>query len=184
MKTLIHSLVLIFTLNIAIAAEFIDLPSAQFEARAEDIQERVSEIIANPEPILVRYRPVGLKVANKKISGNTISFMATKTVFGISKTVLFNGTLDINEVESPKNQRCFKAVLDFAGSGALIYENIEELHMSICTVEKAPNHLAAVAKIRLLKGSNYGGVVSGIAKGLIEDQVSPIIASIKEEIEK
>jgi hypothetical protein len=184
MKTYLTSLVLLLSLNVALAAEYIDLPSTQFEARAEDIQERVGAIIANPEPILVRYRPVGMKVANRKVSGNTISFMATKSVFGISKTVLFNGTLDINETDSPKNQRCFKAVLDFAGSGALIYENIEELQMSICTVEKAPNHLTAVAKIRLLKGNNYGGVVSGIAKSLIEDQVNPIIASIKEEIEK
>ena len=184
MKSCLTILVLFLSLNIAFAAEYIDLPSAQFEARAENIQDRVSDIIANPEPILVRYKPVGMKVANKQISGNTISFMATKSVFGISKTVLFKGTLDINESESPKNQKCFKAVLDFAGSGALIYENIEELHMAICTVEKAPNHLTAVAKIRLLKGNNYGGVVSGIAKSLIEDQVSPIIASIKEEIEK
>lgn len=184
MKIYLTSLVLLLSLNIALAADYIDLPQAQFEAQAEDIQERVGAIIANPEPILVRYKPVGIKIANKKVSGNTISFMATKTVIGISKTVLFNGTLDINESDSSINQRCFKAVLDFAGSGALIYENIEELHMSICTVEKAPNHLSAIAKIRLLKGRNYGGVISGIAKSLIEDQVKPIITSIKEEIEK
>ncbi len=164
----------------AFSAEYIDLPVATFEAQASNIYERIETIIKNPEPILYRFKPAGLKVKDKLISHDQIEFMATKVVLGISKTVLFKGTLDIKSTSA----RCFLTHLDFMGSGDLIIDNIQSLEMNICTKEKAENHLVATIKSRLEKGSYYGGVIGGIAKSIITDQVDPIITAIKEEIEK
>lgn len=168
----------------AFAADYIELPVSTFEAKAENIYDRINDIIKNPEPILHRYKPVGMKIKDKVITTNTIQFVATKEVLGISKTVLYKGTLDIAYVNSPKSQKCFKALLDFNGSGELIIDNVENLEMVFCTSPKAENHLTASVKSRMQKGQNYGGIISSIAKNLIADQVAPIIASIKEEIEK
>lgn len=168
----------------AFAGDYIDLPVSTFESKASGIYDRINDIINNPEPVLVRYKPVGMKISNKVIANNQIQFMATKEVLGVSKTVLYKGTLDISYVDSPANQKCFKAFLDFNGSGSLIIENIESLEMVFCTKEKAPDHLAATVKSKLKKGQSYGGIIGGIAKNLIADQVEPIILSIKEEIEK
>lgn len=174
---------LLIKINLSFAAGFIDLPSTQFEAKAENIQSKINEIIANPEPILHRYKPVGLKIKNKIINHNQIQFLATKEVLGISRTVLYNGTLNIELINPIKNQNCFLATLDFNGSGELIIDNIEQMLMTVCTSEIDPNHLKAQVKTRLLKGNNYGGLIGGIAKNLIADQLDPILVSIKEEIE-
>ncbi len=170
--------------SVASGAEYIDLPVSTFEAKAENIYDRINDIINNPEPILHRYKPVGMKIKDKVISKNQIQFVATKEVLGISKTVLYKGTLDIAYMNSPKGQKCFKAILDFTGSGELIIDNVENLEMNFCTTPKAEDHLAATVKSRLQKGQRYGGVISTIAKNLIADQVAPIITSVKEEIEK
>ena len=183
-KSFMVTLSLVAFTSTASAAEYIELPVSTFEAKAENIYDRINDIIQNPEPILHRYKPVGMKIKDKVITQNTIQFVATKEVLGISKTVLYKGTLDISYVNSPKSQKCFKAVLDFNGSGELIIDNVESLEMVFCTSPKAENHLAATVKSRLEKGQNYGGIISNIAKNLIADQVAPIIASVKEEIEK
>nr|BDT29901.1 hypothetical protein BHI3_33670 [Bacteriovorax sp. HI3] len=166
------------------AGDYIDLPVSTFESKAEGIYDRINDIINNPEPVLVRYKPVGMKIKDKVINKNQIQFWATKEVLGISKTVLYKGTLDISYVDSQPAQKCFKAFLDFNGSGDLIIENIENLEMIFCTKEKGPDHLIATVKSKMKKGQGYGGVIGPIAKNLIADQVAPIITSIKEEIEK
>lgn len=178
--------ILAFTLfsSFAFAGDYIDLPTSTFESKAENIYDRINDIINNPEPVLVRYKPVGMKIKDKVISKNQIQFLATKEVLGVSRTVLYKGTLDISYINSPAGQKCFKAFLDFNGSGDLIIENIESLDMVFCTTEKAPDHLSATVKSKLKKGQSYGGIIGGIAKNLIADQVAPIITSIKEEIEK
>ena len=166
------------------AGDYIDLPVSTFESKAEGIYDRINNIINNPEPVLVRYKPVGMKIRDKVINHNQIQFLATKEVLGISKTVLYKGTLDISYIDSQPNQKCFKTFLDFNGSGDLIIENIENLEMVFCTKEKGPDHLSATVKSKMKKGQGYGGVIGPIAKNLIADQVAPIITSIKEEIEK
>ncbi|MBY0412671.1 MAG: hypothetical protein K2Q18_00825 [Bdellovibrionales bacterium] len=180
---------IVFTIALSIStlaaqAEYFDLSPQSFEAKAPAIYDRINDIINNPEPILQGYKPVGMKIKNKVISKNQIQFTATKEVLGFSKTVLYKGTLDIKYMTGVKNQNCFQAILDFTGSGDLIIENIENLEMIFCTKELGEDHLSATVKSKMLKGQNYGGLVSGIAKGLIADQLVPIIASVKAEIEK
>ncbi len=166
------------------AVEYIDLPASTFEVKASNIYQRMDDIVQNPEPILRRFQPAGLKVKDKVISQNQIQFMATKVVLGVSKTVLFVGNLDIKTIPTRKKEYCFIADLDFSGSGDLIIDNIQRLEMTICTKEKAENNLVATIKSKLEKGPYYGGLISGIAKTIIADQVDPIIAAIKAEIEK
>lgn len=182
MKALILT-TLIFSFP-ALGGDYIDLPATTFEAKATHIYDRINDIINNPEPVLVRYRPVGMKIKDKVISQNQIQFLATKEVLGVSRTVLYKGTLDISYADGPVNQKCFRAYLDFNGSGDLIIDNIESLDMLFCTYQKAPDYLGATVKSKLKKGTRYGGLVGAIAKNLIADQVEPIIASVKEEIEK
>ena len=182
MKALIF-LSLIFSIPVW-GGDYIDLPATTFEAKATNIYDRINDIINNPEPVLIRYRPVGMKVKDKVITHNQIQFLATKEVLGVSRTVLYKGTLDISYVDGPVNQKCFRAFLDFNDSGDLIIDNIESLDMLFCTYQKAPGYLGTTVKSKLKKGPRYGGLIGAIAKNLIADQVDPIIASVKEEIEK
>ena len=166
-----------------LANDTIDLPITPFEIQTPNINSRIDESIKNPESILNRYVPAGLTIKDKKISGNTIEFMATKSVLGISRTVFYHGILDIDEIKAPKNNRCFLAVLDFTGSGPLIIDNIEKLHLTLCVKETSTDHMKGNIKPILFKGANYGGLLGTIAKNIVIDQIDPMIKAVKEEIE-
>jgi hypothetical protein len=175
-------LLLIFSFKL-FASDTIELPVTPFELQTPNINSRIDESIKNPESILNRYVPAGLSVKDKKISGNTIEFMATKTVLGISRTVFYHGILDIDEIKAPKNNRCFLAELAFTGSGPLIIDNIEKLHLTLCVKETSTDHMRGDIKPLLFKGNNYGGLLGTIAKNIVIDQIDPMIKAVKEEIE-
>lgn len=164
------------------AQELIELDVRKVQVPSQNLNAIIVEIMQNPESVLERYRPQGITVKNKKIVGNQIEFMATKSVLGISRTVLYKGTLEIEELPNQKNSPCFKATQDFQGSGELIIENIEKMELTFCLNQLNANKTEAVIKPVLTKGRNPGGVLGNVATNLIIDQVDPVIEAIKEEI--
>lgn len=164
------------------ATELIELETRKVQVPSQNITEIIFEIMQNPESVLQRYRPEGITVKNKKISGNQIEFMATKSVLGISRTVLYKGMLEIEELNKQNNGPCFKATQDFLGSGELIIKNIEKMELTFCLQEMKNNQTIAIIKPVLTKGRNPGGMLGNVATNLIIDQVDPVILAIKEEI--
>jgi len=183
MKTLVLSLIwpTLFSLPIN-ANELIELETRKVQVPSQNLTEIIVAIMQNPETVLQRYRPEGITVKNKKISGNQIEFMATKSVLGISRTVLYKGILEIEELTKQNNYPCFKATQDFQGSGELIIENIEKMELTFCLQELKNNQTNAIIKPVLTKGRNPGGMLGNVATNLIIDQVDPVILAIKEEI--
>lgn len=170
-----------FTLS-ASASDLIELEVRKVEVPSENLTNIIVSLIQNPESVLTRYRPEGISVKNKIISGNQIEFLATKSVLGISRTVLYKGSLEIVELQKKNNNPCFKATQDFTGSGELIIENIEKMELTFCLQELKNNKTEALIKPVLTKGRNPGGMLGGVATNLIIDQVDPVITAIKEEI--
>ena len=154
-----------------------------FELNAENVYARIDEAVKNPEGILNNYQPSGISIKDKQINGNQIQFMATKSVLGISRTVFYKGVLDINEIAGTPTDRCFQADLDFTGSGELIINNVQKLELVLCVSEKSTDHLAGTVKPKLFKGNDFGGLLGNVAKNLVIDQIDPMIAAVKQEVE-
>ncbi len=177
-------LILSSCLFTSLFANTVELPQKKFEVRAQNIQTRIDELLAHPENVLKRYRPVGISVKSKTITGNIIEFYATKSVLGISKTVFYRGTLSVFELPQKNQTRCFIASQDFDGSDELIIDNIQKFELTVCGEEKKLDQLSVVVTSKLYKGKNPGGMLGKIATQIVTDQVDPVVLAIKEELEK
>lgn len=168
----------------ALQARTKSLPERKITVTAANIEQRIDELLARPEAVLMRYKPVGMTVRNKKVTGNIIEFEATKSVLGISKTVFYRGTLTLNVTKDQTNVRCFTATQDFDGSGELIYDSVTKFELFICA--EIINNANAKATItpKLTEGRNPGGLFGSIATDLIIDQIDPVILAIKEELQR
>ncbi len=175
---------MIATFSSNLSASIRTLSDKELNVSAKNIAIKIDELIAKPEAVLERYVPVGISVKNKKITGNTIEFEATKKVLGISKTVFYRGTLTLNVISESQSKRCFLAIQDFQGSGDLIYDAVTKFELSICAEIKTQDSAKAIITPRLTTGENPGGIYGTVATNLIIDQIDPVIEAIKEVLQK
>lgn len=181
-KTLV---IFVFTIfNLTSHAAIKSLPEKKISVSSPNIALKIDELIARPEQVLERYVPVGITVKNKKITGNTIEFNATKSVLGISKTVFYRGTLSLEIISETANKRCFLATQDFTGSGDLIFDAVTKFELTICAEILSDKDAKAIITPRLTEGRNPGGLYGSMATSLIIDQIDPVILAIKEVLQK
>lgn len=183
---MIKSFAFIFlaAVSINLSAAIKTFAPKQLVVTAPNIATKIDELIARPEAVLERYVPVGISVKNKKITGNTIEFNATKSVLGISKTVFYRGTLTLEIISETETKRCFLATQDFSGSGELIYDAVTKFELTICAEIISANQAKAVIVPRLTEGRNPGGLYGTMATNLIVDQIDPVVVAIKEVLQK
>lgn len=181
-KLLILSLVL--TTNLY-AEDFFSVPPKKFQIESLNVEEKLVQTLKYPEGLLGRFKSEGATMSNKKVSNNSMSFEATKTVMFVSKTVFVNGVLDITEEDQSceKNQHGYKLVLNLDGSDTLVTENIDRLEALICTQSISNKKLTGTVRGKIYKGNDYSFLLGPIAKGIIEDQLNPLLKALTEEVQ-
>lgn len=183
MKKIITFLILLVTTS-AFAKESIALSPINFQVMAEDALSKFEQTVLYPEGLLKRFHPVGAKISNKRISHNVISFVATRKILLISKSVFVNGILEA----SKDNQACskgdvgYRIKMQFDSSDALVTDNVEELQALICLRSQSKTTLVGNVKAKVITGNNYSSAVGAIAVNLIKEQVSPLIDALTKEI--
>ncbi|MGZ3789873.1 MAG: hypothetical protein ACXVLQ_15145 [Bacteriovorax sp.] len=166
------------------ANQSVELSPISFHVSADDALSRFEQTILYPEGMLTRFRPVGAKISNKQVSQNEISFVATKNVLFISKSVHVNGVLESSEdKEACRNEDVgYSLKMHFDSSDALVRNNVEELQATICLHSQSATELAVLVQSRIIIGNNYSKAIGPIAINLIKKQVSPLLNALTEEI--
>jgi hypothetical protein len=169
----------------AFAEEAFLIPSSKFQIKSSRVEEKLEMSLKYPEKLLKRFQPLGAKITNKSVSGNSIRFHATKTVAFISKTVAVSGVLDTQEDNSgcAVNEKGYTIILNLDGSDAIVSENIDRLEAKLCTKTSNSSLLNANVKGKIVKGAMYSNLVGGVAKDIIAAQVEPLIKALTEEIQ-
>lgn len=183
-KTMITVLILLLISPTVFAKQSVELPPINFQVSATDALSKFERTLLYPEGLLKRFRPLGAKISEKRVSQNVISFIATKTVLFISKSVYVNGIIDTSE----NNKACSKGELgysfkmSFDSSDSLVTDNLEGLEATICLHSQSKTKLEGLVKSKIIIGNNYSKVLGPIAIDLIKGQVSPLLNALTEEI--
>lgn len=167
------------------AEEFFTVAPIKFQIESAKVEEKLEQTLKYPEGVLGRFKSEGAKMSDLKVSHNSMSFNATKSVLFISKTVFVNGFLDVtSDLNScEKNQTGYKLVLNLDGSDELVTDNVDRLEAVICAQSLNGKKLTGTVKGRIYKGANYSGLVGPVAKGIIEDQLKPLLKALTEEVQ-
>jgi hypothetical protein len=183
MKTIFILAVLVLSTS-AFARQTIALPVVNFSVSTDHALSKFDQMISNPERVLQRYRPVGVKIKNKNVAGNEISFTAVKTVLMISKSVYVHGVLDTRETGKGcgANERAYSLRMRFESSDRLVTDNVDELRAVLCLRENSESKVSGRIQPALLTGDRYSRTLGPLAVGLIKDQVSPLLSALTEEI--
>lgn len=177
MNTILLLLVLIVSPSV-FARQSMALTPISFQISAPQALSKFHDVVLNPEDILRRYRPVGVKVTNKRVSHNEISFNAIKTVLFISKSVYVHGVLESNEV----SRGCYNLKMRFESSDQLVTNNVDELKANICVREDSDSKISGQIRAQIITGDRYSRTLGPIAVNLIKDQVQPLLTAVTEEI--
>jgi hypothetical protein len=145
---------------------------------------KFDQVISNPERVLKRYRPVGVRVSNKRVAGNEISFTAMKTVLLISKSVYVHGILETREVNRGcgRLERAYSLKMRFESSDSLVTNNVDELRALLCLREDSDSKVSGQIRPELITGDRYSRTLGPLAINLIKNQVSPLLNALTEEI--
>lgn len=160
------------------ARESIPLAPINFQISATQALSKFNQVVQNPEGILRRFTPVGVKVRNKQVSHNEISFNAIKTVLFVSKSVYVHGILESREV----SRGCYNLKMRFESSDQLVTNNVDELRANICVREDSESKISGQIKAQIITGDRYSRTLGPIAVNLIKDQVQPLLTAVTEEI--
>ena len=167
------------------ANQSVALSPINFQVSAGDVLFKFEQTALNPQGVLKRFRPVGAKISKKRVSQNVISFVATKTVLFISKSVYVNGILE----SSVDNRACSKEdvgyslKMHFDSSDELVTNNVEGLEATVCLHSKSDTIIVGNVRSRIIIGNNYSKILGPIAIDLVKQQMSPLIKALTEEIE-
>jgi len=170
----------ILTSTRAFALESISLPITSFDLKSNNIFNKLEMVANDPEGLLVRFKPAGLKLLSKSVHQNKIEMQVTKTIMLIKKEVFLAAVLD-NKAFRTKNpaEFCYDINLDFAGSDSLVTSNVDSLNLVFCGT--LVNESFAKIKVwpKIIKGQNFHSIIGPIATDIIGDQINPMIQSIK-----
>ncbi|MBC7428177.1 MAG: hypothetical protein H7336_06170 [Bacteriovorax sp.] len=183
MKIILLFMVLLLSLP-AFARESIALPPVNFQISTGHALSKFDQAVLHPEEILKRYTPTGVKVSNKRVSQNEISFIATKTYLFISKSVLVNGILESSQVTRgcSREEVGYSLKMRFETSDNLVTDNVEALQVLICLREENQSKITGQIRSQIITGSRYSNPTGPFAVSLIKDQVSPLISAMTEAI--
>jgi hypothetical protein len=170
--------------TLAFANEELNLSPVNFQINAEDALVKFEQILLNPENFLLRFRPVGAQISNKKVSQNVISFIATKKILFISKSVYVNGILDnsTDKVSCENNDLGYSLNMRFDSSDHLVTDNVEELQARICVHPISNSKFKATVLPKIILGNHYSKPLGPFAVNLIKDQIAPLLKALSEEI--
>ena len=181
-------LIMTFLLLIAAPSVFANQSVAfspiSFQISAEDALFKLEKTILYPEALLKRFRPVGAQISDKRVSQNVVSFVATKSVLFISKSVYVNAILETNI----DNQGCsigdvgYGLKIQFDSSDAFVTNNVDELQAIICLKSQSSSKLTGIVRAKIITGNNYSSIAGPVAVNLIKDQVQPLLIALTEEI--
>lgn len=155
-----------------------------FQVSTDNGMSKLDQVVSNPERILRRYQPVGVKISNKRVSRNEISFTATKTVLLISKSVYVHGVLETGDDtrSCSQNESGYRLRMHFSSSDSLVTNNVDELRAVLCVREVNAFKIAGQIRPQIILGERYSRTLGPIAINLIKDQVSPMLDAVTSEI--
>lgn len=166
------------------AQQSVALAPINFQIASDNALFKFEQTVLSPSGLLKRYRPVGAQISKKQVSRNAISFVATKSVLFISKSVYVNGIFD----SSPEGRSCLKGELgysirmSFDGSDGLLTDNIDGLEAIICLKPQSTSKLTGVVRSKIILGNHYSSTFGPFAVNLIKEQVGPLINALSDEI--
>jgi hypothetical protein len=183
MNIVLLSLILFLSTH-AFARQSIALSPINFEISAAHALSKFDQVVQNPEDILRRFRPVGVKIINKRVSQNQISFTAIKTVLVISKSVYVHGILESSEVSRgcSEDRKGYALKMRFDSSDQLVTDNVDELRALICLREESNSKISGQIRSQIITGNRYSRTIGPLAVNLIKDQVNPLLSALTEEI--
>lgn len=166
------------------AAEYTSVDSIQFEIKSENITEKLERTMKNPEPLLLRFRPEGAVITRKEVSSNSMSFVATKNVLFISKSVNVKTQLDIqeNSLGCGPEMVGYNFVLSVDGSDSFVTNNVDHLEAKLCVKIFNNQKIVGTVRGKIFKGHNFSRALGPVAINMIEAQVAPLIRALSEEI--
>jgi hypothetical protein len=181
-KMMIFSMLLV-TLSV-FANQSIELSPISFQVSADNALSKFEQTVLYPEGLLTRFWPVGANISDKRVSQNVISFVATKKVLFISKSVYVNGVLESIEDSQAcaKEDMGYGLKMHFDSSDDLITNNVEGIEAIICLHSQSNTELVGNVRSRIIIGNNYSKILGPIAINLIKKQVSPLLNALTEEI--
>lgn len=184
MKTIVILLLFIVAPSVFAKQQSIALSPINFQVNANDALFKLEKTLLYPEGLLNRFRPVGAKISNKRVSQNVVNFVATKSALFISKSVYVNGILDSNvdNRSCSKEDVGYSLKMNFDSSDDLVTNNVEELQAIICLHSQSNSKLAGIVQVRIILGNKYSNTLGPIAINLIKDQVPPLLNALTEEI--
>ncbi|MES2526699.1 MAG: hypothetical protein V4598_06410 [Bdellovibrionota bacterium] len=177
MKTILSALVLLVSTSV-FARQSIPLSPINFQISAAHALSKFDQVVQDPEGILKRFTPVGVKIRNKQVSQNEVSFTAIKTVLFVSKAVYVHGRLESREV----SRGCYSLSMRFESSDPLVTNNVDELKASICVREDSESKISGQIKSQIITGDRYSRTLGPLAVNLIRDQVQPLLSALTAEI--
>lgn len=182
MKTILMFVVL--SISTTAFGQSIPIAPVSFQISADHALSKFDQAISHPEDVLRRFRPAGVKVSNRNVSHNEISFTATKTVLVVSKSVYVHGVFESNEVSRgcSRNEKGYLLRMHFEGSSRLVTDNVQELRALVCLRENSVSKISGQVRAQIIKGSRYSGTLGPMAVSLIKDQVDPLLNALTEEI--
>lgn len=166
------------------AKQSVALTPITFQVSADDALSKFEKTVLYPEGLLKRFRPMGAKISNKRVSQNVISFIATKSVLFISKSVYVNGILESSEGSRAcsKEDVGYSLKMHFDSSDDLVTDNVEGLEAIICLHSQSDTKLVGTVRSKIIIGNNYSNTLGPIAIKLIKEQVTPLFNALTEEI--
>ena len=166
------------------AEQNVTIAPITFQVNAQEALSKFDQTLLYPESLLKRFRPVGAKISDKRVSQNVISFVATKTVLFISKSVYVNGILDVTQDNRicSKEEVGYRLKMRFDSSDHLLTDNVDELQANVCLRSESDTKITGLVQSKIIIGNNYSKALGPIAINLIKDQVSPLLNALTEEI--
>lgn len=182
MKTIY--LLLGLMLSSSVFAQAIQLAPVNFQVNADHALSKFDDAVNHPEDVLRRFRPDGVRVSNKQVSQNEISFYATKTVLFVTKSIYVHGIFEANEINRgcSRDEKGYLLKMHFESSHRLVTENVQELRAVVCLREISRSKITGRVNAQIIKGPKYSMTLGPMAVGLIKDQVSPLLTALTEEI--
>jgi hypothetical protein len=185
MKCLVIFSLLIFSYA-SFAATHFPIKEKNFEIRGADALQHLEQLLLSPSEVLNIFEPEGGEISNRQVTGNQITFTATKKVAFISKSVFVKGTLDseFSDEICHDGEIGFKATFDLAGSDDLVFDSIDGLIAEVCLKEMNKSFVKGRVSGRLIKGHNYSRMLGGSIREVIAEQVPAFIRALEMGVKK
>jgi hypothetical protein len=171
-------------ISLSAFGQSVALPPVNFQVNADHALSKFEDAILHPEDVLQRFRPAGVRVSNKHVAQNEISFVATKTVLLVTKSIYVHGVFESREFNRgcSGNEKSFLLRMHFESSHWVVTDNVQELRAIVCLRENSNTNISGQVRAQIIKGRKYSNTFGPIAISLIKDQVNPLLTALTEEI--